>query len=115
MFKRAIILYHWSPIERRPSILKLGLVPGKLSKDKIFRPNYICFSSSPSLAWGLSGLRSEIFGEWDLWMTYSNIPTKYITRSVCNKPRCCLEYRIFERIPKSKIWYVGSRELRDRK
>lgn len=103
------IIYHWSPRERKNSILRLGLVPNKLSKDKEFRPNYICFSKSPSLAWGLSAAMSEIYGEWDLWMLWSSIPSYYRTHSVCNKPKCCVEYRIFERIPKSKLWYVGSR------
>lgn len=108
MAKR-IPLYHWSPRNRRESIKRLGLMPGKLSKDGNFRPSYICFAASPSLAWGLSGQHSEIKGEWDLWMVWSTSPSQYRTHSVCNKPRCCLEYRIFERVYKRNVWYVGTR------
>ncbi len=102
-------LYHWSPRERRESILRLGLVPGKLSKDGSFRPNYICFAASPSLAWRLSGHMSDITDQWDLWMIWSNVPSRYRTHSACNKPRCCVEYRVFERVYKRNVWYVACR------
>lgn len=108
--KRTIILYHWSPRSRRESILKQGLCPNKLSKDKEWRPPYICFSASPSLSWGLSGSMSDIYGEWDLWMVYSSSLTKYKTSNNGNR-----EYRVYERIPKRKVWYVGSRIRNPRK
>lgn len=107
MAKRPFPLYHWSPRERRNSILKHGLVPNKLSKDKEWRPPYICFSKTPSLAWSLSGMMSDIYGEWDLWMIWSSL-VEYKTLNYLNSHHT-IEYRIFHRVYKKDVWYVGSR------
>ena len=64
---RPFILFHWSPVSRRKSIIRHGLCPGKPSRDKQWRPPYVCFSRSPSLAWALSAGFSERRGKWDLW------------------------------------------------
>jgi hypothetical protein len=105
-------LYHWSPKSRRQSILKLGLVPGKLSVDKTWRPPYICLSSSPYSAWLLSpfmnGLgfdgEAPVTEDWDLWMTYSSKVKNLRQR----KDYPC-EYRTRYRVYKRDLWFVGSR------
>lgn len=108
--RRPFPLYHWSPRDRRKSILRYGLCPNKKSKCGQWRPPYVCFSDSPSLAWGLSGEVSDILGEWDLWMVWSDSPSKYKTLSTTtNRSGKPTEYRIYERLKKSQIWYVGSR------
>jgi hypothetical protein len=108
-------LYHWSPHQKYNQILRRGLVPGCWSKDRLWKPPFICFSDSPSLAWALSGKISKIYGIWDLWMTWSNEPSGYEELNLqkkgtndnpSGKPT---EYRVYERIFKSQLWYVGSR------
>jgi len=107
--RRPFLLFHWSPIGRRKRIEKEGLCPGNLSKDKDWRPPYICFSRSPSIAWGLSAMTTDEPGYWDLWMVWSTeVPKGWETLSTdgSGKPT---EYRVYDRIKKSKVWYVGTR------
>jgi hypothetical protein len=114
--RRPFLLYHWSPTKNRKSILHDGLCVGKLSRTSTlsgdhYRPKYICFSRSPSAAWALSAMQEpNSLQSWDLWMTWSN--TKPYKTLTCDSSQLTLtEYRIFERIPKSMVWYVGTREL----
>lgn len=102
-------LYHWSPVERRGQIQKYGLVPGRLSTDRIWRPPYVCYSDSPALAWSLSGaLRDGEFSAWDLWMTWSDRLEGYeVIPFDDGVPR---EYRVYHRVFKRDVWYVGTRE-----
>jgi hypothetical protein len=123
--RRPFLLYHWSPTKNRKSILHDGLCPGKkanLNGNEIPNPQYrhncICFGLTPSAAWSLS---AEIYGrripkrqEWDLWMVWSNVE-KYTTTTGSPGRWQMTEYRIFDRIPKSKIWHVGTREFVPRK
>lgn len=96
------LLFHWSPACRRKSILRTGLCPGKISRCGQWKPWYVCLSSSPSLAWALSGDMDERHGEWDLWMVWSNNVTGIFRREN--------EFRTKDRIRKKLIWYVGSRK-----
>jgi hypothetical protein len=53
-------------------------------------------------------------GWWDLWMFWSD-DASY---EVLPKQDCCTivrEYRVYERIKKSRIWMVGSRKRTVRK
>lgn len=103
-------LYHWSPVERRKQILRFGLKPHSKSRCGQWKPPYVCFSDSPSLAWGLSACFSDGPGEWDLWMMWSNSPTGYETLTTGHNPSGKpTEYRVYERVPKSKLWHVGVR------
>jgi len=53
-------------------------------------------------------------GMWDLWMVWSNKLEGYETLALGgdHKPT---EYRVYHRIPKRDIWYVGSREYKARR
>lgn len=104
-------LYHWSPVERRKQIARRGLVPGSLSRDRDWRPPYICFSDSPSLAWGLSGGlgRDKRHKSWDLWMMWSDVPGGYEEMPFDHDPSWIKEYRVYERIFKRDIWWVATR------
>ena len=113
---RPFILFHWYPVSRRESILRHGLCPGKLSRDKQWRPPYVCFSSSPSLAWRLSAGFSERRGKWDLWQVWSDqldgwetIPYDDGKKNRYPFPK---EHRVYHRIPKRNIWHVGTREFK---
>jgi hypothetical protein len=103
------ILFHWSPIKRRKQIEHDGLCPGKPSRCGLWKPPYVCFSRSPSQAWGLSAMTTDKRDIWDLWMVWSiDVPRGYeiLSTDGSHKPT---EYRVYDRIKKSKIWYVGSR------
>lgn len=78
-------LYHWSPRERRKSIERLGLVPGKRPTcsssldwngkewvpEKKWRPDYVCLSPDPEYAmlysWRIHGEPGQT---WDLWQVF---------------------------------------------
>jgi hypothetical protein len=103
------LLYHWAPASRRKGITHSGLVPGMWSSDRLWRPPYVCLAHSPSLAWGLSGgtFRGKQVKWWDLWMVWSSdLPGYEIVPYDNGDPK---EYRVYERIYKRFIWYVGSR------
>ncbi len=104
---KPIPLYHWSPVSRRESILRYGLKPGSLSRCGQWKPPYVCFSDSPSLAWSLSGALADGTDAWDLWMMWSSVPTKLKRRRDGGKR--VIEYRVFERVYKRDLWRVGSR------
>jgi hypothetical protein len=112
--KKPFILFHWSPISRRKSILRYGLCPNKISRCGQWKPPYVCFSRSPSLAWCLSAMLSEKRSEWDLWMVWSDLLNGYETISTdgSHKPT---EYRVYHRIMKKDIWYVGTRKFYSRR
>jgi hypothetical protein len=101
------LLYHWSLTTRRKSINKYGLLPGSKSRCGLWHPPYICFAKSPSFAWALSAMVSENYGEWDLWMTWSNQLNGY--------EKLESEYRVYHRIRKRDIWHVGTRTYKKRK
>ena len=102
MPKQNFIVYHWSPRSRRKSILKYGLVPGSISRCGQWRSKYICFSDSPSAAWGLSGALDGP-QEWDMWMAWSR--DIKLNQTSWHKN----EFRAYHRVYKRQIWYVGSR------
>src|SRR4051812_34876131 len=94
------LLYHWSPTQRRSSIRRRGLVPGSPSTDRLWYPPYVCFADSPSLAWALSGStqRGQEHLFWDLWMMWSNVPTRMKVIRYDEPPHQIKEYRVPERI-----------------
>jgi hypothetical protein len=105
-------LYHWSPTSRRKQIERYGFRPSMRSLDGAWKPPYVCFSDTPHLAWQLSGRIHPEVKEWDLWMTWSSIPSgmESILEAFKNRPGHYIkEYRVYERIYKRDIWYVASR------
>lgn len=112
--RKPFLLYHWSPVERRKSILHDGLCPwkkpmlqGNSEPEKGWRAPWVCFAASPSLAWALSATHSKQDGLWDLWMCWSDV-AEFWSQS-CGKEKYMREYRTTERIHKRKIWHVGTR------
>lgn len=105
-------LYHWSPTERRGQINRYGFRPSMRSVDGLWKPPYVCFSDSPSLAWAISGqLRPEI-PSWDLWMMWSDVPSGMEVLPFDVEPgqrERIKEYRVYERVFKRDIWYVATR------
>ena len=110
--KPAFPLYHWSPASRRKQINRYGLRPGSRSVCQQWKPPYICFSDSPSLAWVLSRTHAQPGEEWDLWMIWNNVAKGYEKLKCGDNPSGAwpTEYRVYERIWKRDVWYVGSRK-----
>lgn len=114
--RRPFMLYHWSPVSRRKSILRHGLRP--LSKptaeweEDNWRAPWTCFSRYPNAAWAVSATHSKRPGKWDLWCVWSDrVGGYYLTRNV-NKEWWLTEYRVPRAIPKKNIWLVGTREFK---
>lgn len=112
MPRKPFLLYHWSPSERREKIKRRGLRLACSPVTHSQRYQYLCWSDSPSLAWALSGTHSEVEGEWDLWMAWSDWIGRIKRRTDLGHPT---EWRSFENVPKSKIWLVGTRRHKPRK
>lgn len=99
----------------RPSIQRVGLDINKRSLQGDWRPPYVCFSDEPNLAWILSGKMYPEIKMWDLWMCYFDSQTSFdhyeiILDTFPNTGRHYIkEYRIYTRVYKRDLIYVGSR------
>lgn len=101
--------FHWAPSSRRNSINKEGLVPGRWSTDKLWRPPYVCLADTPRLAWSLSGEmpRGRQIASWDLWEVWVGEQTGYET--IPFDSGATKEIRVYERIYKRNVWLVATR------
>jgi hypothetical protein len=115
---RPFMLYHWSPVVNHDSILRRGLCIKHRSINGEWRPPYICFAPTPSLAWALSATHNRHIKKWDLWCCWNDSVSGYekLFQGDKNWPKTWpTEYRVYERIPKSRLWYVGTRNLKLRR
>lgn len=103
-------LFHWSPADRRPGIVRRGLrISSRPTCDSI--PwSRICASLSPSHAWVHSAaIVGERGSEWDLWMIQlapsDEVHVQPMYGNVIG------EIRIHNDIPKSRLWHVGTRTV----
>jgi hypothetical protein len=103
-------LFHWSPTPARASIKRRGLVPGRLSLDRLWRPPYICFADSPSLAWSLSARIHPEIPQWDLWYCWRQVVSY---ERLGGRGQDHDEYRVYERVYKADLWFVGTRSQED--
>lgn len=120
-------LFHWSPADRRASIIKRGLRPSTPTLIEQFveegegpfmlRPSKgvdtvkaVCLGTTPSHAWSLCG---AIWGDrdetWDLWQV-SLVAGDEIRVMPCDDAELG-EFRVLHRIPKSRVWHVGTRVI----
>lgn len=105
-------LFHWSPVERRKSILRYGLRPGSKNTTSSMRYMNICFADSPSWAWALSAeVCGERGSEWDLWQTALDQLHDPVILPGPDRSSGIYEIRTQERVFKSDLWYVGSRSI----
>jgi hypothetical protein len=111
----SLLLYHWSPVARRPSILRYGLRPCMRPTThagdgtQTWRAGYVCFADTPSWAWALSGkFRSAPAGDWDLWSCYLDRLTepRILPADWANGIH---EVRTQHRVFKRDLWHVGTR------
>jgi hypothetical protein len=103
------IFYHWSPRERRNRINRVGLVPGNWSRDRLWKPPYICLAPTVLDAWALSGAmdRGRVIKQWDLWEVDVREQSGY--EELFYDTGRVKEIRVYERIFKRNVWFVGER------
>lgn len=106
-------LYHWAPTERRRSIERLGLVPGKppTVSSPGWRAPFVCLAENPYWAWQLSGAMRPEIASWDLWQVA--LADGHEIRRVRNfdvaPGRRYYEWRVYDRIYKRGVWLVATR------
>jgi hypothetical protein len=88
-------------------------MPGKKSTDGLWKPPYVCLARDPEHAWNLSGhFRAD--EPWDLWQTWEHVlqdPQVITEKHRTNGVEYIKEWRVYHRIYKRDIWYVGTRDL----
>jgi hypothetical protein len=103
-------LYHWSPTQRRASILKRGLACRSRPVVNSHRADYLCFSTSASQAWALSaGAFGERGQEWDCWQVSLDTADEVAVREFHGNR--IEEIRVRNNVPKSRVWLVGTRSV----
>lgn len=102
-------LYHWSPAARRKGIARSGLIPGKLSVDRLWRPPYVAFALNPRAAWQMSGEIHPEIPSWDLWVVYIT-SIDHGLETIPWDDGSTREVRVYTKTPASELFYVGSRE-----
>jgi hypothetical protein len=121
------VLYHWSRTENRARINRHGLRP-TCPTGTVFSPtghvldpddeaasfNAVCLGTSPSHAWSLSGDITGGHGDsFDLWQVVLEDDDE--VHPMPFHGYRLEEIRVANRIPKSQIWYVGTRVVDDRR
>lgn len=109
------ILFHWSPTIRRVAILQEGLKvysEPSVQSGNLLWP-YLCLSTRPSLAWGLSGAIANKWLEdpiedWDLWEVRPPEGAEIHVREFW-WPKF-EEVKCYTSIPADRLWFVGQRE-----
>ncbi len=103
-------LFHWSPAARRQGITRRGLVLGQKPVCTSVRTDVICLSQTPTQAWMLS---AAVFGErgeeWDCWQVALDPADEVEVRPFFGNRM--EELRVRNPIPKSRIWFVGTRTV----
>jgi len=110
-------LFHWSPRERLGAIRRQGLVPGRpptigsipaVHDEQLV----VCFGTGPAAAWRLSGnMRwARHITCWDLWQTEAGpMDAVFVLPEWGNRIK---EVRIGNRVPKSRLTWIGERSTR---
>lgn len=85
-------------------------MPGQWSRDKLWRPPYVCLAPSPHIGWGLSGGMGYDADAttWDLWEVWVGEQTGY--EEIYYDSGRLKEIRVYERIYKRNLWWIGMRE-----
>lgn len=103
------VFYHWSHRERRSSIERRGLLPGQWSRDRLWRPPYVCLAPTPLVGWTLSGGMRYRHDTtlWDLWEVYVGDQTGY--EELYYDSGSVKEIRVYERIFKRNVKWLAER------
>jgi len=111
-------LYHWSPRERLKGIKRLGLVPGKkkypyvnnvTGEKEFYIQDSVSFSLDPATAWNYSHGCWRSVGTFDLWQVFLNPSDEVHIQP--NWGGRINEVRVKNRIPKSRLIWIGERTV----
>lgn len=114
-------LYHWSPRDRRKSIDRLGLVPGKRNHNGPtyhdpdspgageYRQESVSFSLDPATAWAYSHGTWKSTGTFDLWQVWLEPDDEVHVQPMWGDR--IVEVRVANRIKKSRLRWVGERTV----
>ncbi len=113
-------LYHWSPTDRRKQIIRRGLVPGSRptvstvstvggADESGSGRHMVCLGPDPATAWSYSGGLPWLKGtlSWDLWQVHITDGDEVHVMPFWG--RGLMEIRVANRIPKSRLIYLGTR------
>lgn len=72
----------------------------------------VCLGTSPATAWALSGWHNCFEGDiWDCWeVTLSKDDEVHF---LPEQGGILDEVRVMNRIPKSRVWYIGTRQVKE--
>lgn len=118
-------LFHWAPVEARAGIVRCGLKPrtptavgyrpipndplrGHIVED--VEPDSVlavCLGTSPRTAWNYSAAFGELGSEWDLWEVRLEETDEIHFRPFIGY--WAEEIRVANPIPKSRVWWGGTR------
>jgi hypothetical protein len=108
-------LFHWSPSDRRKQIIRNGLTPG--AKPTIGSipsvhdgHQVVCLATDPLVGWSLSGAMPwarKMGVDWDLWQVRLDDNDMTFVRAEFGGR--IQEVRVGNRIPKSRVTYLGTR------
>jgi hypothetical protein len=104
-------LYHWSPADRFDSIRDRGLMTNQEATVASTPLTYLCFGTTPQLAWRISGAMdwvSEIV-HWDLWLAHIAETDEVTVRG--NYGPQLEEVNIRGHIPPDRLWWCGRRDV----
>lgn len=111
-------LYHWSPRERRGGIERNGLQIGKPTLSGDWRPPFVCLALDPVIAWDLvtdSARGLKFPKQWDLWSAVKGDLDGTIEclfdHYTFSDELYVAEVRVYERIPKGALSWVGERSF----
>ena len=106
-------LYCWAPSKLRDEIGASGLIV----KDKVplgrlrhKTSGVVCCAPTPRLALAILPLQEDAPAQWDL---YQVVVTETDTMVVSVKGKSVKEVRVGSTIPKARVYYVGSRLLKE--
>lgn len=121
-------LYHWSPRDRLNSIKRNGLLPGKPSIAALeaierldegddltaalaeWRASWVCLATTPVRAWNYSHGAWRTKGTFDLWSVTLVDSDEVVINPMWGST--IIEVRVHNRIPKSRLVFVGERTVR---
>ncbi len=107
------VAYHWAPASCRNSILRRGLQPGSLSRNRKARWPFVSLSSDARFAYDSANSYQPITEPMDLWTVdlFAALGERdYFESLQHNTDNDTAEVRVYTRIPARHIWLAGTRE-----
>lgn len=86
----------------------MGLKPGSRSRDRTWRPPFVCFSPDAAHAYRSSNEQTPITEPMDLWQTDTDLMAEHLPGWEALEFND--EVRIYQRLPARALWFVGTRE-----